>query len=279
MALRDQPYLPLYIQDFMTDEKLLECSASATGVYIRIMCIMHKSSPYGTFLLKQKDKKTNKQILNFANKLAKSLPYKVDVILDGLTELLEEDCLQIDGDTLIQKRMFSDGELSLIRSKSGKLGSEIKEKNKGNFAIAKVQANSEIEYINEIDIDNETVLEGGAGETWKTKPSAEEIDMELNPVKGGAVIEMFKFSKNHDLTKDELTLLWSIFKAQNFTGEKFYKSKNDVYSHFINWSKMQTVNGKSDSNQKKGNGSNYKTAGQDVYIERLKRQYSELNGD
>ena len=43
MALRDQPYLPLYVQDFLTDEKLAECSAMATGVYIRLMCIMHKS--------------------------------------------------------------------------------------------------------------------------------------------------------------------------------------------------------------------------------------------
>ena len=43
MALRDQPYIPLYVQDFMTDEKLSECSAESTGVYIRVMCIMHKS--------------------------------------------------------------------------------------------------------------------------------------------------------------------------------------------------------------------------------------------
>ena len=59
MALRDQPYLPLYVQDFLTDEKLIECSASATGVYIRVMCIMHKSDPYGMILLKQKDKQTS----------------------------------------------------------------------------------------------------------------------------------------------------------------------------------------------------------------------------
>ena len=75
MALRDQPYLPLYIQDFLTDEKLSECSASATGVYIRIMCLMHKSEHYGKILLKQKHKQTGKQIEDFASFFAKVLPY------------------------------------------------------------------------------------------------------------------------------------------------------------------------------------------------------------
>ena len=56
MALRNQPYFPLYVQDFMTDEKLNECSAKANGIYIRLMCIMHKSEEYGTILLKQKYK-------------------------------------------------------------------------------------------------------------------------------------------------------------------------------------------------------------------------------
>ena len=47
MALRDQPYIPLYVQDFMTDEKLNECSAATTEVYIRLMCVMHKSEKIG----------------------------------------------------------------------------------------------------------------------------------------------------------------------------------------------------------------------------------------
>ena len=56
MALRNSPYLPLYVQDFLTDEKLADCSANANGVYIRLMCILHKSEPYGKILLKQKYK-------------------------------------------------------------------------------------------------------------------------------------------------------------------------------------------------------------------------------
>lgn len=124
MALRDQPYLPLYIQDFLTDEKLNECSPATVGVYIKIMCIMHKSLKYGTILLRQKDKQSERQTLNFATKIAKQLPFEVPAILSAIEELLEEEVLYIEGNYLIQKRMLKDGELSLIRSKSGKMGAE-----------------------------------------------------------------------------------------------------------------------------------------------------------
>lgn len=150
MALRDQPYLPLFVQDFLTDEKLIECSAQATGVYARLMCIMHKSTEYGRILLKQKDKQTDKQINNFANKLAKQMPYSFDTILASLNELLSENVIHIDGDFLCQKRMIEDNEISLKRSKSGKLGGIASSENKKNFAVAKVEANTE--YENEYEI-------------------------------------------------------------------------------------------------------------------------------
>ena len=62
MALRDQPYLPLYVQDYLTDEKLNNCSASSQGIYIKIMCLFHKCDPYGGILLKQNDKQNDKPI-------------------------------------------------------------------------------------------------------------------------------------------------------------------------------------------------------------------------
>lgn len=145
MALRDQPYLPLYVQDFLTDEKLMECSASSTGVYIRIMCVMHKSEEYGKILLKQKDKQTDDQIENFALKLARHLPYDLPTVLAALVELCNEKCLVIEGDFLIQKRMVCDGELSIKRSLSGKKGGETTQESNRKFALAKPKANSESE--------------------------------------------------------------------------------------------------------------------------------------
>jgi len=162
MALRDQPYLPLYIQDFLTDEKLMECSASTTGVYIRLMCVMHKSEKYGTILLRQKFKQNDKQISNFATQIAKHFPYDFACIFAALTELIEEKVLIIEGDLLIQKRMVKDSEISEKRAKAGKKGGDVTNKSKPkqqNFATAKTEANSEIEYVNESEYENVFVNE------------------------------------------------------------------------------------------------------------------------
>src|SRR6056297_984265 len=100
MALRDQPYIPLYVQDYLTDEKLNMCSASAQGIYIKMMCIFHKQNKYGGILLKQKDKQNQSTTLNFASKLAKLLPFDLVEINNALTELIDENVLEIDGDFL-----------------------------------------------------------------------------------------------------------------------------------------------------------------------------------
>lgn len=158
MALRDNPYLPLYVQDFMTDEKLNECSAESAGVYIRLMCLMHKSETYGKILLRQKDRQSDRQIFNFAVKLARQMPYSVEVIERSLSELLEENVISLDGDTLYQKRMVKDAENSSTKAKSGKKGAEKTNKKRKfaeDFAAAKVPANSE----NEIESENEYEIE------------------------------------------------------------------------------------------------------------------------
>ena len=161
MALRNSPYLPLYVQDFLTDEKLADCSANANGVYIRLMCILHKSEPYGKILLKQKYKQNESMCLNFASMLLRQMPYMMSEIHDGLEELLENKIIEIDGDYLLQKRMVKDGELSEKRAVAGKKGgkkslgfcsskSQSKTRSKN---ISKSEANSENEIENEIDID------------------------------------------------------------------------------------------------------------------------------
>ena len=151
MALRNQPYIPLYVQDYLTDEKLNECSASTQGIYIKIMCLLHKSSDYGSLLLKQKDKQTDKPIKNFANKIVKHLPFSLNEIEQALFELIDEDVLQLNksGNDLSQKRMIQDNILSIKRATAGSKGGK-----KTQFAKAKIEANpedeDEIENINEV---------------------------------------------------------------------------------------------------------------------------------
>ncbi len=134
MSRRNQPYIPLYAQDFLTDEKLRECSAASVGVYIMLMCVMHKQEEYGTILLREKDLQSEDVILDFAKKLAKHLPFDVEVIEDALLELLDEEVIQRDGNLIFQKRMVRDAEVSEKRSAAGKKGSTA---TNAQFAAAK----------------------------------------------------------------------------------------------------------------------------------------------
>lgn len=159
MALRNQPYLPLYVNDFLTDEKLIRCSASTNGVYIRLMCQMHKSEEYGIFLIKDKDKISDDVIDDFARVFSQFSPYDSNTVRDAFQELLDEDVIYIYRNKLCQKRMIKDNEISEKRAISGKKGATEKWKNNKDihnkfateFAIAKPIANTE--YDNE-DINN-----------------------------------------------------------------------------------------------------------------------------
>lgn len=190
MALRNQPYLPLYVNDFLTDEKLAMCSAESTGVYIRLMCLMHKSETYGSILLKQIEKQNASNIENFACRFAKQMPYSKDTIYESLSELIAWGVLQIDGDTLFQKRMKKDGELSDKRAFAGSLGGKCSKSQNGEPEFcssknaSKIEANTEIEieYINEDVSSSEVTGKGVKGENPDkpkkkvfTPPTLEEI--------------------------------------------------------------------------------------------------------
>ena len=163
MALRNQPYLPLYVDDFLADEKLSLCSAESTGVYIRLMCLMHKADEYGVILLKQKFKQSSKQILNFASMFARQMPYQIDVIERSLQELLDENVVILEGDRLIQKRMVKDENLSNIRASAGRKGGKKTQTKTNNFAKAKSEANTVIGIVsvNEDVIDIKKRGSGG----------------------------------------------------------------------------------------------------------------------
>lgn len=134
-ALQKLPYIPLNVSDFSSDEKLRMCSAEATGVYIRLMCILHKSQDYGklhlqeSFVYTKPDTKTiqtpiqnlrTKEILysEFAKSLARQMPFAVETIKIGLLELDYYGVIHLDGKTLYQPRMVKDAKLSETRRKS-----------------------------------------------------------------------------------------------------------------------------------------------------------------
>lgn len=231
MALRDQPYLPLYIKDFQTDEKLIECSASATGVLIRLMCVLHKSEQYGTIMLTQKDKQSGKQIKNFAIKLAKHLPYTEDVILSGLTELLEIGVLKIDGDLLMQKRMVEDGLLSAKRAMSGRKGGTkkwdlAKTKNIANDVANEIassaNANANEDVIKDITVNTDYLILK-PGEILKRLQEQEYQVSEF-------------ICKTYKLTETEYQATCEIFVGEKTSGKnELDKDYTEVLRQFKSW--------------------------------------------
>lgn len=157
MALRNHPYLPLYVQDFLSDEKLSLCSAEAHGVYIRLMCLMHKSEPYGKITLNQKFNLNPDKIKCFASQLTKQMPFEFHIVTKSLVELVDQKVLLMESDMLIQKRMVEDNEISELRSKAGKEGAD---KTNKIFAAAKAAAKpaANSEYENEIETKIDIVV-------------------------------------------------------------------------------------------------------------------------
>lgn len=113
------------------------------------------------------------------------------------------------------------------------------------------------------------VLKGGEGGKWNTRPGAKEITLELPEIKIGAVIQLFKISKQTDVTANDVMKFWSIFKSQNFDGEKFYQSESKVYSHFINWCKTQNI--EKNGTHKQNNGNSGKLGTSEARIAALKK--------
>lgn len=54
-----------------------------------------------------------------------------------------------------------------------------------------------------------------------------------------SVKEIIRIIKRKDIKTEDITGLWEAFKPQYLTGQKFYATADDVYSHFTNWIKKQ----------------------------------------
>lgn len=244
MALRDQPYFPLYVQDYLTDEKLNMCSAATQGVYIKMLCVFHKSEQYGGVLLKQKDKQKSSMSENFACKLAKLLPFDEPQILSSIWELTEEGVLTIDGDFLFQKRMVNDNYLSIKRANAGKKGGLSTQNNIKDFAKAKSEANSENE--NEIENTNTSSLIFQPFPKIQTNPNSltyEQTLIALETEQRWKEEMAMEFNTELSIIEKELTA-W--MKKQNLSG-KFPCDIKDTKSHFYH-----TLNKKKDEKKRKG---------------------------
>lgn len=228
MELRKRPYLPLYVQDYLTDERLNQCTAATQGIYIKILCIFHKQETYGGILLKQKDKQNKSTNLNFAKKLAKLLTFELEEIHAAIDELIEEEVLKIDGDFMYQKRMVKDNELSITRALAGSKGGKKTQLNNKDFALAKVKANTEYEneYENEYEIRKK---KGGLEEKGK---------INFDDVYNTQWME--GISRNNQIDFDELLNHWETFKRTMEDRDDLYRTPDEYRKHFPSWVKKQS---------------------------------------
>jgi len=89
---------------------------------------------------------------------------------------------------------------------------------------------------------------------WMPMPGKEQHDLELPEIKAGCARELMALAGT-EATFPQVYSLWKNFKILHFTGKRFYQNEEDAYSHFINWSKTQKINGI------KPNAANGKSAG------------------
>lgn len=188
MALSNQPYLPLYVDDWMNNTRLKMCSPAAHGMMVTIMCLMHKEQEYGKMLLRQKFLQNEDTVQNFALQIARLSAFDSKEVIGPLTELVAEGVLKIEGDVLFSERMVNDNGLSQKRAVAGKNGGKAtnnkiknatsaKPKEK-EFATANTSANTTPNAVNGIGIENgvetenETVPEkvGSGGKTAALLP-------------------------------------------------------------------------------------------------------------
>lgn len=246
MALRDQPYIPLYVQDYLTDEKLNLCSLEAQGVYIKIMCLMHKSEKYGTILLKQKDKQKESTCLNFAYKIAKLLPINENIIGRAIAELVEEDVLQINDDELQQKRMIKDNELSLKRSLAGRKGGK-----KSSFA----KANTEAKYVANSEYENENENNSISNTNYKNSKTPDTLDFVPEPIPSSPHLifnaedlkiellnsyeQIEKIMKAINISEDKVRDYIVEFVDEQDAKDDLERPLNDIRRHLVSWIKIE----------------------------------------
>jgi hypothetical protein len=83
----------------------------------------------------------------------------------------------------------------------------------------------------------------GKGKGWNQRPGEQFHDLELPEIKENSVMELLRIATGKSPTRGDVIGLWTVFKVQNFTGENYYQSPEKAFSHFVNWSKQQKING------------------------------------
>ena len=130
MGRKRNPYLQLYTRDILSSPRCRALSEAAAGVYLFLLCRLNEPPMPGAYRLRDWDphptwqrSKTQQCLATpdkyerlpyFASLLAKNdLPWKQSGILAGLQELYRYGIIVVEGDMLVQPRMYKDNGFEL----------------------------------------------------------------------------------------------------------------------------------------------------------------------
>lgn len=130
MGRKRNPVLPIFTRDILSSPRCRALSASAAGVYFFLLCRMNEPPQPGAYRLSDWEQHPNwrrsktqqclatadkyERLQYFAALLAKNdLPWRQKDILSGLQELYDFGILTVEGDMLIQPRMYKDNGFAL----------------------------------------------------------------------------------------------------------------------------------------------------------------------
>lgn len=130
MGRKRNPYIQLFTRDILSSPRCRALSESAAGVYLFLLCRLNEPPTPGAYRISDwelhptwKRSKTQQclaepdkyeRLQYFAAMLSKNdLPWKQSSILSGLQELYKYGIVVVEGDMLIQPRMYKDNRFGL----------------------------------------------------------------------------------------------------------------------------------------------------------------------
>jgi hypothetical protein len=154
MGRKRNPYIQLFTRDILSSPRCRALSESAAGVYLFLLCRLNEPPMPGAYRLRDwephptwkrsctqqclvtPDKQARLQY--FAKMLSKNdLPWKTATILGGLQELYRYGIITVEGDMLVQPRMYKDNgfELPDIDNDGDPVGTILDDPASGSMAL------------------------------------------------------------------------------------------------------------------------------------------------
>jgi hypothetical protein len=120
----DNPWFPFFVQDYMADEAVKSVSLAAQGLWVRMLCLMHRSPRRGILLKPSGEQPDSKWL---ASQIGASEPEVAEL----LKELESEKVFsRNENGSIYNRRMRKEALVSERKAKAGRLGGLAKAKQK-----------------------------------------------------------------------------------------------------------------------------------------------------